>query len=416
MALAKDIFIIAAKRTPFGTFGGKLKNISPTDICVIAGISALSNKLNNINAADINSTIVGNVIHTSPDSIYIGRHAALKLGIPVSTPSLTVNRLCGSGFQSIINGIQDILCNDADIALCGGTENMSQCPYMVRNLRFGIKLGTDLKMEDSLWQGLTDSYVNMSMAITAENLAEKYGISKMDADKYALKSQMRWKKAQEQNVFQDEMAVIDFNNLPSGVGGSDSKSSKGKPLKDPFFGIDEHPKIDTTLENLQKLPAIFKKGGNVSAGNASGICDGGGVVIVTDGETCKRKNYKPLARIVSFHVSGCDPTIMGIGPVYAIKGALKKANLSVKDMDLIEVNEAFASQYLAVEKELNLNPEKTNVNGGAIALGHPLAASGSRIMAHLTHQLRLKNLRYAVGSACIGGGQGIAIVIENLAK
>ncbi|CAK9291057.1 unnamed protein product [Gordionus sp. m RMFG-2023] len=184
------------------------------------------------------------------------------------------------------------------------------------------------------------------------------------------------------------MAVIDFNNLPSGVGGSDSKSSKGKPLKDPFFGIDEHPKIDTTLENLQKLPAIFKKGGNVSAGNASGICDGGGVVIVTDGETCKRKNYKPLARIVSFHVSGCDPTIMGIGPVYAIKGALKKANLSVKDMDLIEVNEAFASQYLAVEKELNLNPEKTNVNGGAIALGHPLAASGSRIMAHLTHQLR----------------------------
>lgn len=275
---------------------------------------------------------------------------------------------------------------------------MSQAPYAVRNIRFGTKLGADIKMEDTLWAGLTDSLIKTPMAITAENLAEKYGISREDCDKYSFETQQRWKAAQDAGYFAAEMAPIEL------------KSKKG-PIK---MDQDEHPRPQTTLAQMAKLPTVFKKEGVVTAGNASGICDGAGAVIVASEEATTKHKLTSLARIVAYHVSGCEPKIMGIGPVPAITEALKKAGLTLKDMDLVEVNEAFAAQFLSVEKALGLDRQKTNVNGGAIALGHPLAASGSRIVSHLTHELRRRGGKYAVGSACIGGGQGIAIILENV--
>ncbi|KAM8962155.1 3-ketoacyl-CoA thiolase, mitochondrial [Pelodytes ibericus] len=396
MALLRGIFIVSAKRTPFGTYGGLLKDHSATDLGEIAAKAALV--AGNVSPEIVDSIIFGNVAQTSSDAIYLARHVGLRTGVPIPVPALTVNRLCGSGFQSIVNGCQEIGLRDSEVVLCGGSENMSQSPYAVRNIRFGTKLGADLKMEDTLWAGLTDSHIKIPMAITAENLGEKYNITRQDCDKYSFQTQQRWKAAQDAGYFAAEMAPIEL------------KSRKGTIKMDQ----DEHPRPQTTLEQMAKLPSVFKKDGMVTAGNASGICDGAGAVIVASEDATTKHKLTPLARIVAYHVSGCDPKIMGFGPVPAITGALKKAGLALKDMDLVEVNEAFAAQYLAVEKVLGLDPEKTNVNGGAIALGHPLAASGSRIMSHLAHELRRRNGKYAVGSACIGGGQGIAIIIENV--
>nr|KAF6421605.1 acetyl-CoA acyltransferase 2 [Rousettus aegyptiacus] len=276
---------------------------------------------------------------------------------------------------------------------------MSETPFCVRNARFGTKLGSDLKLEDVLWTSLTDPHVKLAMGITAENLAEKYKISREDSDKYALQSQQRWKAANDAGSFNNEMAPIEV------------KTKKGKQT----VQVDEHPHPQTTLEKLNKLPPVFKKEGTVTAGNSSGIADGAGVVIIASEDAVKKHNFTPLARVVGYFVSGCEPSIMGIGPVSAINGALKKTGLSLKDMDLVEVNEAFAPQYLAVEKCLELDPSKTNVNGGAIAMGHPLGASGTRIIAHLAYELRRRGGKYAVGSACIGGGQGIAVIIQSTA-
>ncbi|XP_029436050.1 3-ketoacyl-CoA thiolase, mitochondrial-like isoform X2 [Rhinatrema bivittatum] len=338
-------------------------------------------------------------MQSSSDAAYIARHVGLRVGVPVPVPALTVNRLCGSGFQSIVTGCQEICLKESEVVLCGGTESMSQSPYAVRNIRFGTKFGMDYKLEDTLWAGLTDLHIKTPMGVTAENLAEKHKISREECDKYALKTQQRWKAANDAGYFNAEMAPIEV------------KTRKGKEKLEQ----DEHPRPQVTLEQLAKLPSVFKKDGTVTAGNASGVCDGAGAVIIASEESLKEHKLTPLARIVSYHATGCDPTIMGIGPVSAINGALKKAGLSLKDMDLVEVNEAFAPQYLAVEKSLGLDPEKTNVDGGAIALGHPLGASGSRITAHLVHELRRRGGKYAVGSACIGGGQGIALIIENTA-
>nr|XP_024091471.2 3-ketoacyl-CoA thiolase, mitochondrial isoform X1 [Pongo abelii]XP_054316672.1 3-ketoacyl-CoA thiolase, mitochondrial isoform X2 [Pongo pygmaeus] len=342
---------------------------------------------------------MGNVLQSSSDAIYLARHVGLRVGIPKETPALTINRLCGSGFQSIVNGCQEICVKEAEVVLCGGTESMSQAPYCVRTVRFGTKLGSDIKLEDSLWVSLTDQHVQLPMAMTAENLAVKHKISREECDKYALQSQQRWKAANDAGYFNDEMAPIEV------------KTKKGKQT----MQVDEHARPQTTLEQLQKLPPVFKKDGTVTAGNASGIADGAGAVIIASEDAVKKHNFTPLARIVGYFVSGCDPSIMGIGPVPAISGALKKAGLSLKDMDLVEVNEAFAPQYLAVERSLDLDISKTNVNGGAIALGHPLGGSGSRITAHLVHELRRRGGKYAVGSACIGGGQGIAVIIQSTA-
>ncbi|XP_002733329.1 3-ketoacyl-CoA thiolase, mitochondrial-like [Saccoglossus kowalevskii] len=395
MALARGVFIVAAKRTPFGAFGGKLKNHTTTDLAEIAAKAALAS--GKIDPKLIDSVIFGNVAPSSKDGSYLARHAGLRAGVNVETPCLTVNRLCGSGFQSIVNGCQDIVVGDAEIVLTGGSESMSMAPFVVRGVRFGTKLGQNYELEDQLWATLTDYHIKTPMGITAETLGAKYGVTREDCDKFALSSQQRWRAANDAGFFKEEMAPVTL------------KIKK----KDVAMDTDEHPR-EVTLEALSKLPPVFKKDGLVSAGNASGICDGAGAVILASENAVTKHNLTPLARVVGYHVSGCDPNIMGIGPVPAVTNALKKNGLSLDDMDLVDVNEAFAAQFLAVQKELGLNPEKTNVNGGAVALGHPVGASGSRITAHLTHELRRRKGNYAIGSACIGGGQGIAVIIENI--
>jgi acetyl-CoA acyltransferase 2 len=316
----------------------------------------------------------------------------------VKTPALTVNRLCGSGFQAVINAAHEILAGESNIVLTGGSESMSQSPYALRNIRWGTKYGVDLKGEDTLAGALVDRYPTVTpMGITAENLAKKYNITRQDCDNFALQSQQRWAQGQEKGAFNQEMVAVSI------------KSKKGMEE----FKIDEHARPNTTPEALAKLPTVFMQGGTVTAGNASGISDGAAAVIVASEQAVRKYGLKPLARIVSWNVVGVEPTIMGIGPVEAIQGALTRAKLSLKDMDLVEVNEAFAAQYLAVEKELGLDRSKTNLHGGAIALGHPLAASGSRILGHLAHAIGSGQAKYAVGSACIGGGQGIAVVLAK---
>ncbi|XP_033096197.1 3-ketoacyl-CoA thiolase, mitochondrial-like [Anneissia japonica] len=396
MALSRGIFVVAAKRTPFGAFGGKLKGHTGTDLCEVAAKAALASGA--IKPEWIDSTIVGNVAQTAPDAAYISRHVALRCGVPDSKPAYTVNRLCGSGFQSIVNGAQEIQCGDSEVVLTGGAENMSQAPYILRDVRLGTRLGTDLKLEDSLWATLTDMHIKTPMGITAETLGKKYGVTRQDCDEFALKSQQRWKAAQDAERFSDEMAPIQM-------------TIKKKTV---IIDTDEHPRPESTIESLEKLPPVFMKDGLVSAGNASGISDGAAAVILASEDAVNKYKLTPLARLVSYHVSGCDPNIMGIGPAPAAREALDKAGLTVGDMDLFEVNEAFAAQYLAVEKELGLNPDKTNSNGGAIAMGHPVGASGGRITAHITHEIRRTGGRYALGSACIGGGQGIAVILEKI--
>lgn len=395
--MLKGIYIVAAKRTAFGKFGGKLKNMSATDLQVVANKAAIEQS--KLSADQIDSSIIGNIIHSSSDAAYIARHSALKSGISQQAPALTVNRLCGTGFQSVINGAQEIAMGDSKVVICGGTESMSLAPYAVRGNRFGVRLGLDLNLEDTLWVSLTDSYVKLPMALTAENLATQYEISRQECDEFALLSQLRWVKANANGHFKDEIAPIPI------------KGKKGMEN----FEVDEHPRGEkANIEELTKLKSIFKKDGTVTAGNASGICDGAGAIILADEETVKANNLTPLARLASYHVSGCDPKIMGIGPVPAIQSLLKKTKLNLDQIDVVEINEAFAPQFLACRKALGLDIEKTNVNGGATALGHPLAASGSRITANLVYELARRKGKYAIGSACIGGGQGIALLLESV--
>lgn len=394
--LSKSIVIVGAKRTPFGTMLGALSGLSATDLAVHASKAALEQS--GIEKKDIGHVIVGNVMQTSADAIYCARHVGLKAGLPIETPALTVNRLCGSGFQAIVNGAEQLLLGETQAVLVSGTENMTQSPFMLRGARHGWQFGKVPPVEDSLWSALTDSYTSTPMAVTAENLAVKYGISRQDCDTFALASQQRWAAANEAGRFKSELAPIEL------------QSKKGTTT----FAADEHPRPQTTLEVLAKLAPVFKKDGVVTAGNASGICDGAASLVLATEDYAKQHNLKPLARLVQWGVAGVDPNIMGIGPAPAIRSALARADLKQGDMDLIEVNEAFAPQYLAVEKELGLDRARTNVDGGAIALGHPLGASGARITTHLVYELARRAGRYAVGSACIGGGQGIAVIIERM--
>ena len=395
--LAKEIWIVAAKRTPFGALSGAFKGISAIDLAVLASKAALAE--GGVAPADIDQVILGNVQQTSADAIYGARHVGLKAGVPIEKPALTVNRLCGSGFQAVVNAAEQILLGDASTVLAAGSENMSQAPHVIFGLRDGAaKFGKPPALVDSLWEALTDSYAKAPMAITAENLAVKYNISRTDADNFAIRSQKNWARAQESGAFADELVAVEV--------------AQGKKVLK--VERDEHPRPDTTMEILAKLPPVFKKDGVVTAGNASGICDGAAALIVVDAETAKHRGYKPLARLVQWGVAGVDPTIMGIGPAPAIRSALDRAGLAIGDIDLFDVNEAFAPQFLAVQKELGLPDEKVNVNGGAIALGHPLGASGARITANLAHTLKKTGKRYGVGGACIGGGQGIAVVLERI--
>ncbi len=394
--LSKSIVVVGAKRTAFGTMQGTLKGVSANDLAVHAAKAAIAQS--GLAADAIGHVIIGNVMQTSPDAIYCARHIGLKAGLPITTPALTVNRLCGSGFQAVINGAEQLLLGEAEAVLVGGTENMSQAPHILRGSRDGWAFGKAPQVEDSLWSALTDSYCNTPMAVTAENLATKYEITRKDCDEYALSSQQRWAAANEKGVYKDEIAPIEIQQKKATV----------------QFAVDEHPRPQTTLETLGKLPPVFKKDGVVTAGNASGICDGAACLVLMTEELAKAKGLKPLARFVQWGVAGVEPSIMGIGPAPAIKNALARADLKLSDIDVFEVNEAFAPQYLAVEKELGLPRERTNVNGGAIALGHPLGASGARITTHLVYELARRGGRYAVGSACIGGGQGIAVVLEKV--
>ncbi|XP_039502673.1 3-ketoacyl-CoA thiolase, mitochondrial [Drosophila santomea] len=394
-AATKGIYIVAAKRTAFGTFGGSLKGISQTQLQTTAAKAALDAA--GLKGEQVDTVIVGNVIaSSSTDGIYVPRHVGLNCGVPIEKPALGINRLCGSGFQSIVNGAQDILVGGAKVALTGGVENMSQSPFIARNVRFGTTLGASYNLEDALWAGLTDTYCKLPMALTAENLADQYKISRERVDEFSLLSQKNWEKGQKEGAFNAEITPIKLK-------------VKGKELD---FVVDEHPRPKTTIEGLNKLPSLFKKNGVVTAGTASGICDGASAVIVASEEALKEYNLKPLARLVAFSFVGVKPEIMGIGPVPAIQNVLKVSGKKLEDIDLFEINEAFAAQTLACTDALKLDPSKLNVNGGAIALGHPLGASGSRITGHLVHELQRKKLKYGIGSACIGGGQGIALLLE----
>jgi len=395
--LKQGVFVVAAKRTPFGAFGGALKAFSPTDLQTLASAGAL--KAGNIAPEIVDSVHVGNVLSASgPDTPYISRHVSLRLGLRTEIPALTVNRLCGSGFQSIINGVQDILVGDAGVVMTGGSDNMSACPYAVRDIRFGTRLGSDPKLEDMMWASLTDLHTKTPMGVTAENLAEKYGITRDEVDDFAIRSQQAWGVANEKGVFADEIVPVEI------------KTRKGVIQ----MTADEHPKPKTLKEQIAKLPPVFKKGGVVTAAGASGICDGAAAVIVASEEAVAKHGLTPLARIVGYGISGCEPTVMGIGPVPAIRGLLEKADMTIDDIDQIEINEAFGAQALSCQKELGIDMNKFNTCGGAIAIGHPLAASGARISAHLVHKLRQNNELYGLGSACIGGGQGIAILFTKV--
>jgi acetyl-CoA acyltransferase 2 len=384
----KEIVVLSAARTPFGKFCGALKDLTATELGVAAARAAMARA--GVSPEEIDHVVFGNVLQTSADAVYLARHTGLKSGVPVSAPALTVNRLCGSGFQAIISGAQLLLLGEADIVLAGGTENMSQAPHVIRGARWGIPLGEG-RMEDSLWSALSDSYCKLNMAETAENLARRYGITREQADDFAYQSQMRAKAAQESGRLTEEIAPI------AGV-----------------LNGDEHPRPNATRAGLAELKPAFQKDGVVTAGNASGITDGAASVVLSTAETANRRGLKPLARIVAWGVAGCDPEIMGIGPVPAVKVALERAGLALDQIDLFEINEAFACQYLAVEKELGLDRNKVNVNGGAIAIGHPLGATGARLTATLIYELQRRPARYGVGGACIGGGQGIALIIERM--
>jgi len=395
--LSKSIVIVGAKRTAFGTMNGALKTVSATDLAVHAAKAAIAQA--GVEPGSIGHVVMGNVMQTSPDAIYCARHVGLKAGLPITVPALTVNRLCGSGFQAIVSGAEQLLLGEADAVLVGGTENMSQAPHVLRGGREGWPFGKAPAVEDSLWSALTDSYCNTPMAVTAENLATKYGIDRQHCDEYALGSQQRWAAANEKGWFKDEIAPIELAGRKGSV----------------TVAVDEHPRPQTTMEVLGKLAPVFKKDGVVTAGNASGICDGAAVLVLVTEDFAKARGLKPLARLVQWGTAGVEPTLMGIGPAPAIQQALARADLKLGDADLVEVNEAFAPQYLAVEKELGLERAKTNVNGGAIALGHPLGASGARITTHLVYELARRGGKLAIGSACIGGGQGMAVILERIA-
>lgn len=374
---------------------GALKDLSAIDLGVVAARGALQRS--GVAPGAVDHVVFGNVQQSSVDAHYGARHVGLKAGVPVEVPALTVNRLCGSGIQAVVSGAHQILLGEAGLVLAGGMESMSQVPHIIRGLRAGLKLGQG-KLEDWLWEGLTDPVAGCSMAITAENCAAKYGITREDADAYALRSQQLAHQAWTSGVMRDEVVPVEIT------------SRKGTTVVD----HDDHLRPDTTLEILAKLPSAFKKDGIVTAGNASGIVDGAAALVLAGDHVVTSQGLKPLGRLVSWVAVGVEPALMGMGPAPAIRKALQKAGLSLADLDLIEINEAFAAQYLACEKELGLDRSRVNVNGGAIALGHPLGASGARLILTLLLELRRRRKRYGVASACIGGGQGIAMIVEAL--
>ena len=392
------VVFLSGVRTGFGAFGGALKDLSATDLGALAGRAALDRS--GVDPGAVGHVIFGNVLQTSADAVYLARHIGLRAGLPIETPAVTVNRLCGSGFEAVIQGAHRILLGEADVVLAGGTESMSQAPHVVRGARWGLRLGPSQPLEDPLWEALRDGYCGLAMAETAEKLAECYGLDRAAVDAYAARSHACAKAAWAAGALADEVVPVMLKDR--------------KTRHDTAWAADEHMRPDTTVEGLAKLPPYFKKDGVVTAGNASGICDGAAALVVAGEHFARERGLRPLGRLVGWGVAGVDPSVMGIGPVPASRRALAHAGLGLEDMDMVEINEAFAAQYLAVERELGLERERTNVDGGAVALGHPLGASGARITAHLLHALRRRGGRYGLGAACIGGGQGAAVVVEAL--
>jgi acetyl-CoA acetyltransferase family protein len=390
-----EVFILGGARTPMAEYSGKLKDVSALELGAIAARAAMART--GVKPEDVDHVVFGNVLQTSSDAVYGARHVGLKAGLPIEVPALTVNRLCGSGIQAAIDGAHLLLLGEADVVLTGGMESMSQAPHVIRGLRNGLRLGQG-QLEDTLWSALLDTHCGCTMAGTAENCAAKYGISREEQDRYAILSQQRAAKAWAEGRLKDEVVPVEI------------KSRKGSEL----FAEDDHMRPETTMEGLAKLPAAFSKNGCVTAGNASGIVDGGAALLLASATGVADHGLTPLAKLTHWAYVGVEPTLMGMGPVPATRKVLKTAGLSLKDVDLIEVNEAFAAQYLSVEKELGLDRDRVNVNGGAIALGHPLGMTGTRLLLTLTLELRRRGLKRGLATACIGGGQGIAALIETV--
>ena len=388
-----EVFIIGGARTPMTDYVGALKDLSALELGAIAARGAFTRT--GVKPEWVDHAVIGNVLQTSSDAIYGARHVALKAGVPVDVPALTVNRLCGSGIQAAVSGAQLIQLGEAHLVLTGGVESMSQAPHVIRGLRTGLKLGQG-KLEDYLWEALLDPYCGCTMAMTAENCAAKYSISREDQDCFALRSQQLADRANREGRMIEEIVPVEI------------RTRKGAQVVD----RDDHLRPETTLDVLAKLPPAFKKDGTVTAGNASGIVDGGAALILASREAVERHQLKPLGRLVSWAAVGVEPSLMGMGPAPATRKALSLAGLTLEDNDLIEVNEAFAGPYLAVEKELGLDRDKVNVNGGAIALGHPLGMTGTRLLLTVLLELRRRGRKTGLATACIGGGQGIAAIVE----
>lgn len=391
--MKKDVLILGGARTPMGEYNGALKDMTANELGAVAAAEAMRRA--GVEPERIDHAIIGNALQSSRDAIYGARHVALRAGIPIDRPALTVNRLCGSGVQSIISGAQMIQLEEAETCLVGGMESMSQAPHVIWGARSGFKFGEG-KLEDLLMVALLDGYCGFYMAQTAENLARKYEISREEQDEYALRSQKLAAAAHEAGRLREEIVPVEVKQRKATV----------------TFEHDDHMRPDTTIEGLRKLPTAFAKDGFVTAGNASGIVDGAAALVIASEDRAKEMGATPIGRVVAYATAGVEPSEMGIGPVPASQKALEKAGLALDDIDLIEVNEAFAGQYLAVERALGLDREKVNVNGGAIALGHPLGASGTRLVLTLLYELRRREKRYGLATACIGGGQGIAMIVE----
>jgi acetyl-CoA acetyltransferase family protein len=394
MSSDRDVVILGGARTPMAEYVGVFKDVSAIELGAQAARAALART--GVPAAAVDHVVMGNALQTSGDALYGARHVGLKAGLPPEVPALTVNRLCGSGIQSVVSAAQMIRLGESRLAVAGGMENMTQAPHVVRGARAGLRLGEG-KLEDSLMVALLDTHCGLYMAQTSDNLARRHGISREEMDAYALRSQKAAAAARDRGVHAEEMTPVEVKE-------------RGRTVR---VDGDDHLRPETTAEGLAALKPAFGKDGFVTAGNASGIVDGAAALVVAGREEAKRRGVAPLARIVSWAVAGVPPEIMGIGPVPATRRALEAASLSLKDIDLVEVNEAFAGQYLAVEKELGLDRERTNVNGGAIALGHPLGATGTRLLLTLALELRRRQGTYGLATACIGGGQGIAMIIER---
>ena len=390
-----DVVIVAGARTPMARYTGAFSEVSAIELAAHASREAI--RRSNVDPGEFDHAIFGNVMQTSSDALYGARHVGLKAGLKIETPAVTVNRLCGSGIEAIAQAAQRLLLGEATMVLAGGMENMTQAPFVIRGARAGLKLGGGA-LEDSLMAGLTDTYCGLPMALTAEKLAEQHGITRKDADVYALRSQQAANAAYKACRIKEELVPVEV------------KQGKNSIL----VSEDDHRWPETTMETLEKLPPSFKKDGIVTAGNASGIVDGAAAVIVTREKFAQERGLKPVGRIVSWAVAGVDPSIMGIGPVPSSQKALNLAGLTLEQMDRVEVNEAFAAQYLAVEKVLGLKREKTNVNGGAIALGHPLGCTGAKLTASILREMARRQARYGMVTMCVGGGQGAAGIFERL--